>query len=86
MFSTLTVVTNLRPPLRVLTSGGLAFTRYREERLGAGRGLFGWLRTALVVRQVFNRLVREHMEGGRRIAEKRAARSHLHRRGGAGGS
>lgn len=55
-------------------------------RLGAGRGLVGWLRTALVVRPVFNRLVREHLEDGRRIAEKRAARSHVHRTGGGGRS
>jgi len=47
--------------------------------IGAGRGVVGRLRTLLFVRPVFNRLVREHLEEGRRIAEKRAQRSRVHR-------
>ncbi len=50
-------------------------------RLGGGNGLIMWLRTALLVRPVFNRLVRDHLEEAKRIAEKRAARSRVHRRG-----
>ena len=49
-------------------------------RLGAPPGLIGWLRTLLFVRPVFNRLVREHLFEGKRIAETRAKRSRVHPR------
>ncbi len=48
--------------------------------LGAPRGVVGWLRTFFVVRPIFNRLVTEHLLEGKRVAEKRAARSRVHPR------
>ncbi len=59
------------------TDGSTLMT-YSGE-IGAGRGIAGWLRTAIVVRPVFNRLVREHLEEGKRLAERRARRSQLYR-------
>ncbi len=55
-------------------------------RLHAGAGVAGWLRTLLFVRPIFNRLVREHLLEGKRIAEKRAQRSRVHPLSGPGGS
>jgi hypothetical protein len=52
-------------------------------RFGARQGLVGRLRAVLFVRPIFNRLVTEHLEEARRIAEKRARRSRVHPRGGA---
>ncbi|MFN2389957.1 MAG: hypothetical protein ABR575_10195 [Actinomycetota bacterium] len=43
-------------------------------------GIVGRLRTMLVVRPIFNRLVAEHLEQGKRMAEKRAERSRVHPR------
>ncbi len=49
-------------------------------RIAGARGLTGWLRTVLIVRPIFNRLVREHLVAGKEMAEKRARRSHVHPR------
>lgn len=49
-------------------------------RLGTGGGLKGYLRTVLLVRPVFNRLVKEHLQEGKEIAERRAIRSRTHPR------
>lgn len=46
--------------------------------IGAQRGLAGWFRSFLFVRPTFNRLVRDHLSEGKRIAEKRAQRSRIH--------
>lgn len=65
--------------------------RFEEQRRGetlmtysgsleAPRGLVGWLRTFFFVRPVFNRLVGEHLVEGKRVAERRAARSRVHPR------
>jgi len=43
------------------------------------KGVLDWLRLLLGVRPIFNRLVREHLEQGKNVAEKRAQRSHLYR-------
>lgn len=48
--------------------------------LAAGSGIRGWLRTMFVVRPTFNRLVTEHLEQGKRMAERRAERSRIHPR------
>jgi len=48
-------------------------------RLGAS-GLTGWIRTRMVVRPVFDRLVREHLETAKDVAEKRARSSRLYPR------
>lgn len=38
----------------------------------------GWLRAMLVVRPIFDRLVADHLEQGKQMAEKRAGRSRIH--------
>ena len=38
-------------------------------------GFVGWFRSVTVVRPIFNKLAREHLEEGKRIAETRALRS-----------
>lgn len=48
--------------------------------LAAGSGVGGWLRTLFLVRPTFNRIVTEHLEQGKRMAEKRAERSRVHPR------
>lgn len=48
--------------------------------LQAPAGIVGWLRTMFVVRPIFNRLVTEHLEQGKQMAEKRAQRSRVHPR------
>ncbi len=40
-------------------------------------GISGWLRTMFVVRPIFDRLVAEHLEQGKQMAEKRAKRSRV---------
>lgn len=59
-------------------SDGTAMTY--SGSLGAPPGLIGWLRTFLLVRPIFNRLVREHLFEGKRIAETRAQRSRVYPR------
>jgi len=49
-------------------------------RGGTGAGLRGWLRTLVVVRPIFNRLVLSHLLEGKRLAEERARRSRVHPR------
>ena len=49
-------------------------------RLGAGAGIRGWLRTVLIVRPVFSRLVQDHLLEEKRLSEKRAQRSRVHPR------
>lgn len=44
----------------------------------AAAGIVGWLRTMFLVRPAFTRLVAEHLEQGKRMAEKRAQRSHVY--------
>ncbi|MDQ4142229.1 MAG: hypothetical protein M3198_00535 [Actinomycetota bacterium] len=44
------------------------------------RGIAGWVRSFVFVRPAFDRLVREHLDEGKRIAETRAKRSHVHPR------
>jgi hypothetical protein len=44
----------------------------------AGAGSLRWVMGRLYVRRVFDRLVREHLDQGKRAAEQRAARSHVH--------
>lgn len=48
--------------------------------LQGSAGILGWLRTMFVVRPIFNRLVTDHLEQGKRVAERRAERSHVHPR------
>lgn len=43
-------------------------------------GVTGWLRAALVVRPIFDRLVLQHLDEARRLAEARAARSRVYPR------
>ena len=38
-------------------------------------GIVGWFRSVTVVRPIFNRLAREHLDQGKRIAETRGLRS-----------
>ncbi len=49
-------------------------------RFGAAQSVGDLLRTVVFVRPVFNRLVTEHLEEGKRVAEKRALRSRVHER------
>ncbi len=44
------------------------------------RGIAGWVRSYMFVRPAFDRLVREHLLEGKRIAETRAKRSRVHPR------
>jgi hypothetical protein len=44
----------------------------------AAPGLFGWLRSFTLVRPIFNGVVREHLEEGKRLSEQRASRSRLY--------
>lgn len=48
--------------------------------LAPAPGVSGWLRTILMVRPTFNRLVSEHLEQGKQVAETRAERSRIHPR------
>lgn len=48
--------------------------------LQSAPGVRGWLRTILVVRPIFNRLVKEHLAQGKQVAERRAERSRIHPR------
>jgi hypothetical protein len=61
-------------------SDGTAMTY--SGRVGAPPGLIGWFHTLLFVRPIFNRLVRDHLFEGKRIAETRVKRSRVHPRGG----
>lgn len=47
--------------------------------IGTTDGIPAWLRLLVWVRPGFNRLVLEHLEQGKQVAEKRAQRSHLYR-------
>lgn len=58
--------------------GGTSMTY--SGTLEAPGGVTGWLRTMFVVRPIFNRLVTEHLEQGKQMAEKRAKRSRVHPR------
>jgi hypothetical protein len=60
------------------TSEGTSMTY--SGTLEAPGGLIGWLRAQLVVRPIFNRLVTEHLEQGKQMAERRAERSRLYPR------
>lgn len=66
--------------IRFESAGSDKTTMTYSGRLGATPGPIGWLRTLLFVRPVFNRLVREHLLEGKRIAETRARRSRVHPR------
>ena len=44
------------------------------------RGFAGWFKAVTVVRPIFNKLVRRHLDKGRNLSEARALRSHLYRR------
>lgn len=54
--------------------------RYSGE-FSAGSGPIRFLSGLLLIRPRFNRLVREHLEMGKDVAERRTARTHLHRPG-----
>lgn len=47
-------------------------------RFRTPKGIVGWLRGAAVVRPIFNKLIRQHLEQGKELAEARARRSHLY--------
>jgi hypothetical protein len=47
--------------------------------IGTTAGVPAWLRLVLLVRPIFNRLVLDHLEQGKQVAEKRAQRSHVYR-------
>jgi hypothetical protein len=49
-------------------------------RFSLGKGPIGWLIARLRVKRLFERLVYEHFEDAKRIAEKRALRSRVHSR------
>ena len=51
-----------------------------EGRVRAGRGPIKWLYGRVVVKPVFERLVREHLEQAKEIAQLRARRSRVYRR------
>lgn len=47
-------------------------------RFRTPKGIVGWFRGASVVRPIFNKLVRQHLEQGRGLAEARARRSRVY--------
>ncbi len=47
-------------------------------RFRTPKGVVGWLRGAVVVRPIFNKLVRQHLEQGKDLAEARAERAKLY--------
>ena len=49
-------------------------------RFSLGKGPIGWLIGRLRVKRLFDRLVREHLQEAKEIAEKRAARTRVHAR------
>lgn len=47
-------------------------------RFRTPKGVVGWFRGALVVRPIFNKLVRQHLEQGKDLAEARTKKSRLY--------
>lgn len=45
------------------------------------RGFAGWFKAVTVVRPIFNKLVRRHLDEGKNLSETRALRSHVYPRG-----
>ncbi len=59
-------------------SDGTTSMTYSGE-IGTSDGIGTRLRLLMLVRPAFNRLVLEHLEQGKQVAEKRAHRSHVYR-------
>lgn len=57
---------------------GMTSMTYSGE-IGTSGGIGAWSRLLMLVRPGFNRLVLEHLEQGKQVAEKRAQRSHVYR-------
>lgn len=51
-----------------------------EGRFAVSRGLGGWMVGRLWIKRHFDRLVLEHLEYGKEVAERRAERSRVHGR------
>jgi uncharacterized protein YndB with AHSA1/START domain len=49
-------------------------------RISFGKGPIGWVIARLRVKRLFERLVHEHLEQAKEVAEKRARRSRVHSR------